>query len=87
MRICHVITKPELGGAQISTLNLISNLPKDRYQVFVVTSNEGKLKQEFKSLENASVYFSPFLTRPINPILDILAFGHIYNIYRWILKI
>lgn len=82
MRICHVITKPELGGAQLSTLNLISNLPEDRYQVSVITSSAGILKHEFKSLKNATAHFSPFLTRPINPIVDILAFIHIFNIYR-----
>lgn len=82
MRICHVITKPELGGAQLSTLNLISNLPKDKYQISVITSPKGILNPEFKNLENNKTYFSPFLTRPLNPILDILALIHIYLIYR-----
>lgn len=81
MRICHVITKPELGGAQLSTLNLISNLPKDKYQVFVITSPVGILRHEFKSFKNATTYFSPFLTRPANPIVDIFALIHIYIIY------
>jgi glycosyltransferase involved in cell wall biosynthesis len=82
MRICHVITKPELGGAQLSTLNLISNLPEDRYQVSVITSTGGILKHEFKSIKNVTVYFSPFLTRPLNLILDIFALINIYIIYR-----
>ncbi len=82
MRICHVITKPELGGAQLSTLNLISSLPKDKYQVSIVTSSAGLLKQKFKSLENVTAHFSPFLTRPVNPIVDILALIHIFFIYR-----
>jgi len=76
-----VITKLELGGAQLSTINLISNLPNDKYQLSIITSHKGQLKQELKGLKNVSVYFSPFLTRPINPILDILAFAHIYKIY------
>ena len=82
MRICHVITKPELGGAQLSTLNLILNLPKDKYQVSVITSPKGILSPEFKNLGNNKTYFSPFLTRPLNPIFDILALIHIYLIYR-----
>ena len=81
MRICHVITKPELGGAQLSTLNLISNLPEDRYQVSVITFPAGILKHEFKSIKNATAHFSPFLTRHVNPIVDIFAFIHIFNIY------
>jgi len=82
MRICHVITKPELGGAQLSTLSLISSFPKDKYQISVITSPDGILKYEFKSLENVTTYFSPFLTRSINPMVDILALIHIYGIYR-----
>jgi len=82
MRICHVITKPELGGAQLSTLNLISNLPEDRYQVSIITSSSGILRPEFQGLKHATAYFLPLLTRLINPIVDILALIHIYLIYR-----
>lgn len=82
MRICHVITKPELGGAQLSALNLISSLPKDSYQISVITSPKGVLSREFKNLAGVKTYFSPFLTRPLDPISDILALIHIYLIYR-----
>jgi len=82
MRICHIITKPELGGAQLSTLNLVSNLSKDKYQVSVITSPEGVLRREFENLKGAAVYFCPFLTRFVNPPADILALMHIYDIYR-----
>ena len=81
MRICHVITRPELGGAQLSTLNLISHLPKDDYQVSIITSPNGILKHEFKNLRNVTTYFSHFLIRPANPIVDILALIHICSIY------
>ncbi|MDP2912344.1 MAG: glycosyltransferase family 4 protein, partial [Candidatus Omnitrophota bacterium] len=77
-----VITKPELGGAQLSTLSLVSNLPKDKYAISVITSSRGILKADFEKLKNIRTYFSPFLIRPINPIVDILAFIHIYSIYR-----
>ena len=82
MRVCHVITKPELGGAQLSTLNILSNFPKDRFTLSVITSKEGMLSKEFKDLKMTRSFFSPFLVRPINPISDILAFIHIYLIYR-----
>jgi len=41
MGVCHVITKPELGGAQLSTLSILSRLPRDKYDIFVVTSSRG----------------------------------------------
>lgn len=82
MRVCHVITKPELGGAQLSTLNIISRLDRGRYDVSFITSPKGILRPEFEGLKNTNCFFSPFLARSINPLFDILAFIHIYFIYR-----
>ena len=82
MRICHVITKPELGGAQLSTLNTLINLPKDKYETFLITSPNGMLRTEFRNLKRVRVFLSPFLIHPIFPIVDILALIHIYNIYK-----
>jgi len=82
MRLCHVITKPELGGAQLSTLNILAGLPKDKYNMFLITSPEGALSAEFKDLSGVNTFFSPFLVRPLNPLYDILAFIHILYIYR-----
>lgn len=82
-RVCHVITKPELGGAQLSTLDILSGLPKDKYSVSVITSPRGLLKSEFEKLASKEIksYFSLFLVRHINPLFDILALIHIYLIY------
>ncbi|MFC1623891.1 glycosyltransferase family 4 protein [Candidatus Omnitrophota bacterium] len=82
MRICHVITKPELGGAQLSTLNILSGLPKDKYDISIITSPKGILGPEFKDLSMVRSFFSPFLVRSVNPLYDILALIHIYRIYR-----
>jgi len=82
MRVCHVITKPELGGAQLSTLNILSRLPRDKYDISVITSPKGILSPDFRNIPKVKSYFSPFLVRAMNPILDILAFMHIYLIYR-----
>ena len=83
MRVCHVITKPELGGAQLSTLNLLSSLPRDRYDISVITSPRGILASEFRNLVKAKSFLSPFLVRNINPVLDIFAFIHIYLIFSY----
>ncbi len=80
MRICHVITKPELGGAQLSTLNILSNLPRDKYDISIVTSTRGILASEFRDL-GIKCIFSSFLDRKINPLLDILALIHILLVY------
>ncbi len=80
MRVCHVITKPELGGAQLSTLKILSKLPRDKYDISIITSPRGILAPEFRDLGIRCV-FSPFLCRMINPLLDILALIHILLIY------
>jgi len=82
MRICHVITKPELGGAQLSTLNILSSLPRDKYNISIITSAHGMLEPEFRGMKKARTFFSRFLVRPINPLSDILAFIDIFLVYR-----
>ena len=82
MRVCHLITKPELGGAQVSTLSILSGLSKVKYDISCITSRRGILGHEFQNLKDINSIFSPFLGRPVNPLFDILAFIHIYNIYR-----
>ncbi|MFH1783000.1 MAG: glycosyltransferase family 4 protein [Candidatus Omnitrophota bacterium] len=82
MKVCHVITKPELGGAQLSTLNIVRGLPKDSFDVSVITSSRGLLSSDYKSLKDVKVHALPLLVRHINPILDIIAFINIWHIYR-----
>ena len=82
MRVCHVITKPELGGAQLSTLNILSGLPKDKYKISVITSPKGLLASEFGNIDGVKFYACQFFLRNINPLYDIFALIHIYLIYR-----
>ena len=42
-KIFHVITKLELGGAQKVTLMTLERLPRDRYELGLVTGPEGLL--------------------------------------------
>jgi len=80
MRVCHVITKPELGGAQLSTLNTLLKLPRDKYDISIITSPRGILASEFRD-SGLKCVFPPFLDRTINPLFDILALIHILLIY------
>lgn len=81
MQICHVITNPELGGAQLSTLQLVSNLPKEKYSSSIITSFRGTIKSDFENLKDVNTYFLKNLIRSINPLFDILAFIAIYKLY------
>ncbi|MBU1147941.1 MAG: glycosyltransferase family 4 protein [Candidatus Omnitrophica bacterium] len=81
MRVCHVITKPELGGAQLSTLNILAGLSADKYGLSIITSPKGVLASEIRDIKGVKSYFVPSLARNINPIADIIAFISIYSIY------
>lgn len=82
MNVCHIITKLELGGAQLSTFHILSRLPKDQHKVSLITSSHGILKGDFRSLKGVKCHFLPFLHRPINPLFDLIAFFQIYFICR-----
>ncbi|MFH1478522.1 MAG: glycosyltransferase family 4 protein [Candidatus Omnitrophota bacterium] len=81
MKVCHIITKPELGGAQLSTLSLLKNLPKDKYELSIITSSRGTIKDDFERLLGVKVFMLLLLVRHINPILDILVSINIWLIY------
>ena len=78
INLAYVITKLELGGAQKQLLSLISNLDKQKYNVFLFTAKEGLLIPEASLINGVIFKKSKFLERLINPLKDILALGEIY---------
>lgn len=81
--LLFVITKLELGGAQKQLLSLISNLDRERFNLFLFTAREGFLLPEALSIQGLSVHTSRFLERPVSPIKDIIS---IFEICRFIKK-
>ncbi len=82
MRICHIITKPELGGAQLTTLRLLSELSKDNYEISFITSNSGILTSDFLKLQKVKNFLLSSFKRDIEPINDILTLYKIYKILK-----
>jgi len=82
IKILYVITKLELGGAQKQLLELISNLDKDRYSIFLFTAREGILVKDAESIPHLKIKKSFFLERPINPLRDIFALIELYLFIR-----
>ncbi|MEW5806011.1 MAG: glycosyltransferase family 4 protein [Acidobacteriota bacterium] len=70
IRICHIITKLELGGAQQNTLYTVSHLDKRRFDPVLICGTGGILDEEARKLEGVRVYFLPSLVRSVNPIKD-----------------
>ena len=81
--LLYIITKLELGGAQRQLLELIKQLDKKRYKIYLLTAQEGLLLPEFSSINGLVLKRSRFLDRAINPFKDILA---LIEIYRFIKK-
>ena len=55
IKIAHVITQAEIGGAQITTLLFLKYLDKDSYEPYLITSPGGVLEEELRFLPGAKM--------------------------------
>jgi glycosyltransferase involved in cell wall biosynthesis len=82
IRVTHVLTRPELGGAQANTLHTVRHLDRKRFEPALVTSPDGPLAQEMASISDAEVTFLPDLVREVRPIRDWQAGRELVGILR-----
>jgi glycosyltransferase involved in cell wall biosynthesis len=80
LKVCHIITKLELGGAQRNTLYTVSHLDKQAFDTILISGKGGILDAEARALKDTRVYFAAHLFRKINPFLDILALIELWKI-------
>ena len=78
----HVITKLELGGAQKVTLMTLERLPRDSYQIGLVTGPEGLLTERAESISDLELFRIPSLSRNIHPVRDARALRDLYLLFR-----
>jgi len=78
VNILYVITKLELGGAQKQLLEVIRNLDRHRFNIFLFTAKDGLLLPEALEIDSLTIKMSRFLNRPINFLQDALALIEIY---------
>lgn len=83
IKIAHIITHLELGGAQKTTLSLLKHINKQDYEAHLITSPEGLLVEDARSIPRLRLFFVPALIREINPIKDIISF---WQILRYLKK-
>ncbi|MDR2192675.1 MAG: glycosyltransferase family 4 protein [Endomicrobium sp.] len=80
LKICYIITKLELGGAQKVALYTAERLDKDKFSSFFITGKggilDGKAAQKFKLFQLDS------FVREIRPLKDIAALFGIYKILK-----
>ena len=81
-KVIHVITKLELGGAQKVTLMTLERLPRDRYELALVTGPDGLLVEWANRIPDLTRVWMPALVRELRPIEDTIAFFALWRLFR-----
>jgi len=71
-RVCHVITRLDLGGAQENTLHTVRTL-REPFRPSLICGPGGLLDPEAERLAGGPVTFLRDLVRPIDPVRDLRA--------------
>jgi len=75
IRVLHLITKLEFGGAQQNTLYTVEHLDTQTFEPILACGKEGFLDKHLASMPpTVKICWLRFLKREINPIWDLLAF-------------
>ena len=74
LRIVHIITKLELGGAQQNTLYTVSNLNRSLFEPYLISGPGGVLDDEALTMPDVTVKFCGELSRAIRPVADYQAY-------------
>jgi len=86
MRICHVITRLIVGGAQENTIFTVKGLKEKGYVVDLVSGPtegpEGSLEDQIKKESGLRLIVIKEMVREIHPFLDVLTFLKLYRLFR-----
>jgi glycosyltransferase involved in cell wall biosynthesis len=81
VKVVHIITRLELGGAQRNTLFTVANLDRARFLPVLVTGPGGILMEEARAL-GVPLEVAPSLARPLSPLRDLAAFREVRALLR-----
>jgi glycosyltransferase involved in cell wall biosynthesis len=80
-RVCHVITRLELGGAQDNTLHTVRGLGTE-FAVSLLSGRGGMLDDEARRIPGIDLTFVPGLVRPLSPVHDLRSAWALYREMR-----
>ncbi len=80
IKVAHIITKLELGGAQINTLYTFQNLDDSQFEAYLLSGPGGILTEKVEN--NPNFFIIKDLARPINPLKDIKALFQILKFLK-----
>lgn len=81
IKVAHVVTSLELGGAQQNTLYTVKHLDRSRFEPFLVCGRGAILDAEASSV-GAPVHFVPALVRSVVPWKDAAALAALTGLFR-----
>lgn len=73
VKVAHLITRLDLGGAQQNTLHTVGHLNRDYYEPLLICGRGGILDEEATKGTPFRTVFVDALVRDISPVLDFLA--------------
>lgn len=82
IKVAHIITLLEFGGAQRNTLYTVSHLARDRFEPILIAGKGAFLDSDAYAFSSISVYFINSLKRQINLFYDIIALIKLIFILR-----
>jgi glycosyltransferase involved in cell wall biosynthesis len=82
IKVVHIITKLELGGAQENTLFTVSHLDQNRFEPFLISGKEGILVEEALRMQGVKTYLIPDLIREVRPWYDLKALSDIIRVLK-----
>ncbi|MGA1841171.1 MAG: glycosyltransferase family 4 protein [bacterium] len=82
IKIIHIITKLELGGAQQTTLYTLSHLDRHRYMPVLICGPGGILLPDARKIKGLKIHICNHLVRPVSPLKDFLALITLWRILR-----
>jgi len=71
LRVEHLITKLELGGAQQNTLYCVAHHDRRKYRVSLAAGPGGVLDRDARGIRDAALHWFPSLRREIRPVRDL----------------
>src|SRR3989344_6523179 len=72
LKVAHVITLLEMGGAQGNTLFTVTRLDRKDFDVLLIAGKGGVLDDQARAIPRLKTYFLPNLIRSIHPLKDFL---------------
>jgi glycosyltransferase involved in cell wall biosynthesis len=82
LKVVHIITLLEMGGAQGNTLFTVAHLDRERFDVILISGKGGILDEEAKKTPNLKTYFIENLVRSIHPLKDFLCLLELRKILK-----